>query len=90
MSVHVHILVGEVRDEASAPREKSPALHRCDTQRAREDYVYDIAGRRIRVVRLQGVEQYFQFGLNPVLVLEVAGNVLGRKLHGLGTDEFYA
>jgi RHS repeat-associated protein len=60
------------------------------TQMASETYVYDFAGRRIRVIRPQGVEQYFYFGLNPVLVLDGAGNVLSRNLYGLGTDELYA
>jgi RHS repeat-associated protein len=60
------------------------------TQLASENYLYDIVGRRVRVVRPQGVEQYFYFGLNPVLVLDGSSNVLSRNLYGLGTDELYA
>jgi RHS repeat-associated protein len=60
------------------------------TQIASESYVYDIAGRRIRVTRPQGVEQYLYFGLNPVLVLDGSGIVLSRNLYGRGMDELYA
>src|SRR5579863_7471681 len=51
------------------------------TQMASENYVYDLGGRRIRVVHPQGAEQYFYFGLNPVLVLDGSGNVLSRNLY---------
>jgi len=60
------------------------------TQMASENYVYDIAGLRIRVVRPQGVEQYFYVGVNPVLVLDGSGNVLSRNLYGRRVDELYA
>jgi RHS repeat-associated protein len=60
------------------------------TQMASETYVYDFVGRRIRVVRPQSAEQYFYFGLNPVLVLDSSGNVLSRNLYGLRVDELYA
>jgi RHS repeat-associated protein len=60
------------------------------TQVASENYVYDFAGRRVRVVRSQGVEQYFYVGLNPVLVLDGTGNVLSRNLYGHEVDELYA
>ena len=60
------------------------------TQISSEAYVYDIAGRRIRVVRPQGIQQYFYLGPNPVLVLDGSGTVLSRNLYGGRVDELYA